>query len=232
MEEIMTNSSNTMISSLLNLPIFQAEWVLWLLFGLSAVSVAIIIERLVFYKRHSVNINSVRSSLEALLKKEDFDGAARLLSEHDSLATNVVLYGLRSHEMGADSVEDLLEGAARTETARYEKRLGVLATVASNAPFIGLFGTVLGIIRAFNDLSGNMNEASNAVMAGIAEALIATAVGLLVAIPAVVAFNAFKAKVKKFSDGAGLLAATLTSTLKAVYAEPHPVAATADGKER
>jgi biopolymer transport protein ExbB len=79
-----------------------------------------------------------------------------------------------------------------------------------------LFGTVLGIVRSFRDLSVNMAEASSAVMGGIAEALIATAVGLLVAIPAVIAFNVFKARVKEAVTDAQLLARTLLSQLKSV----------------
>jgi biopolymer transport protein ExbB len=73
---------------------------------------------------------------------------------------------------------------------------------------------VLGIIRAFKDLSRNLAEASSAVMGGIAEALIATAVGLLVAIPAVVAFNLLKSRVKHVADDGNLLAATLLASLK------------------
>ena len=212
----MAGNSGGLIDTLMGLPIFQAEWVLWLLIGLSIVSVAIMIERFIFYRRHSVDTGKIRNALAEMLTRGDFDGAAGMLQEHDSLETNVVLFGIKSHSLGPDSVEDLLAGAARTEQARFEKRLNVLATVASNAPFIGLFGTVLGIIRAFKDLAGNMSEASDAVMGGIAEALIATAVGLLVAIPAVVAFNIFKSKVKKFSDNAQLLAATLTASLKSL----------------
>ena len=77
-----------------------------------------------------------------------------------------------------------------------ERGLSILATVGSNAPFLGLFGTVLGIIQAFNDLAENTAEASEAVMAGISEALVATAIGLLVAIPAVVLYNGFSRWVK------------------------------------
>jgi biopolymer transport protein ExbB len=77
-----------------------------------------------------------------------------------------------------------------------ERGLSFLATVGSNAPFLGLFGTVLGIIKAFHDLAINTDEASEAVMAGISEALVATAVGLLVAIPAVVLYNVFSRWVK------------------------------------
>lgn len=220
----MTGTSHGIVSSLLDLPIFQAEWVLYLLIGLSVASIAVMLERFVFYRRHRVDIDEVRDELGRRLDAGDYDGAAEYLGRHDSLETNVVLYGLRRHHQGPESVEDLLGGAARKEKARFEKRLGFLATVASNAPFVGLFGTVLGIIRAFKDLVGNMAEASDAVMGGIAEALIATAVGLLVAIPAVVAFNAFKSKVSKLSDNMHLLAGTLLANLKAEDGHaPQPV---------
>ena len=214
----MHGSTNGIIETLLSLPIFQAEWVLWLLIGISVASVAIMIERAVFYRKHRVNVDDIKDRLSTHLNSGDFNAAATYLEKYDSLETNVVLFGLKSHSLGPESVEDLLSGAAQKEQARYDKRLGVLATVASNAPFIGLFGTVLGIIRAFKDLAGNMGEASSSVMAGIAEALIATAVGLLVAIPAVVAFNFFKAKVKKRGENLNLLSSILTANLKAAPA--------------
>jgi biopolymer transport protein ExbB/TolQ len=207
-----------MIETLLGLPIFHAEWVLYLLIGLSIASVAVIVERLVFYRRHAVDIEEVKKNFSKHLEAGDFESAARYLKEFDALETNVVLFGLRDHKSGAESVQDLIAGASGKETARFEKRLNFLATVASNAPFIGLFGTVLGIIRAFNDLSNNMTEASGAVMYGIAEALIATAVGLLVAIPAVVAFNVLKAKVKGLSDNLQLLTGILLANLKSYEA--------------
>jgi biopolymer transport protein ExbB/TolQ len=108
-----------------------------------------------------------------------------------------------------------MAGALGRERARYERGLNLLATIASNAPYVGLFGTVLGIVRAFRDLSANMAEASGAVMAGIAEALIATAIGLLVAIPALVAFNTFKQKVRNAVTDGQLLARLLLAHLKA-----------------
>lgn len=210
----MQNESN-LVEKLMSLPIFEAEWVLYLLLALSVISLVVMAERYLFYRRHRIDIEEVRSNLDKSLKRGDFEGAAQDLQKFDSLETNVVLFGLREYEGGPEAVEDLIAGAAQQEKARYEKRLNFLATVASNAPFIGLFGTVLGIIRAFQDLSGNMGEASGSVMAGIAEALVTTAVGLLVAIPAVVAFNVFKAKVKVLSNNMNLLARTLTARLKA-----------------
>ena len=211
----MNESAEGLIPTLMGLPIFQAEWVLWLLLALSVVSVGVMIERVLFYRRHRVDIESVRQKLSEHLKAGDFNAAAGFLSEFDSLETNVVLYGLRDYEQGPESVEDLISGATRRERARYERRLSFLATVASNAPFIGLFGTVLGIIRAFKELSSDMGEASSAVMGGIAEALIATAIGLMVAIPAVVAFNFLKGRVKATVDNMHMMAGTLLARLKA-----------------
>jgi biopolymer transport protein ExbB/TolQ len=218
----MPHDSSNLVSVLLGLPIFQAEWVLWLLIALSFASVAVMAERFVFYRKHAINAGAVRTRLAELLAAGNMQGAADYLSGFDSLETNTVLFGLRDYARGPEAVEDLLAAAARKERARYELRLNFLATIASNAPFVGLFGTVLGIIRAFKDLSGNIAEASSAVMGGIAEALIATAVGLLVAIPAVVAFNLLKAKVKHIADDANLLTATLLASLKSVDLRRQP----------
>ncbi len=198
----------------MKLPIFEAEWVLWLLIGLSVLSVAVMAERVVFFRRHAIDVTTVRRKFANLLAAGDMLGAATLLEGYDSLETNIVLFGVRDYARGPEAVEDLLQAAARKERARYERRLPLLATIASNAPFIGLFGTVLGIIRAFNDLSSNMADASGAVMSGIAEALLATAVGLLVAIPAVVAFNMLKSRVKGITDDGNLMAASLLAHLK------------------
>ena len=221
----MENNPAGLVPALLELPIFQAEWVLWLLIALSLASVAVMIERYFFYRRHAIDIHEVRSALSKFLAEGNLMGAAEFLQQYDSLETNTVLFGLRDYARGPDSVEDLLQAAARKERARYEQRLGFLATVASNAPFIGLFGTVLGIIRAFKDLSMHMSEASSAVMGGIAEALVATAVGLLVAIPAVVAFNMLKTRVKHIANDGNLLAATLLASLKSADANAEARAA-------
>jgi len=203
-----------LVGTLVGLPIFEAEWVLWLLILLSLISVTVMVERAVFYRRHAVNGDEIRLQLAKLLDAGDYAGAAEFLQKYDSLETNVVLFGLREYRKGPDAVEDLLTGAESKERMRYNRRLSFLATVGSNAPFIGLFGTVLGIIRAFQDLGANFADASGTVMAGIAEALIATAVGLLVAIPAVVAYNYFVGVVKDTVSNSILLSKTLLSQLK------------------
>ena len=207
--------SGTLVQTLLDLPIFESAWVLYLLILLSLASIAVMIERGVFYRSRAVDVDAIKAELTKQLDRGDFEAAAAMLKRHDALETNAVLAGLRAWDKGADSVEDLISGALGREKMRYEKRLGFLATLASNAPYVGLFGTVLGIIKSFRDLAINITEASQAVMAGIAEALVATAVGLLVAIPAVIAYNAFKGRVKRSVVDSEMLARVLLSNLKA-----------------
>jgi len=209
-----TNAAEGLVQRLLALPVFRSEWVLWLLLGLSLLSVAVMVERWFFYRRHKIDFEAVKEDFAKALDKGDFDAAAKLLAKHDSLETNVTLAGLRGYEKGPESVEDLIAGALSRGKAEYERRLSILATLASNSPYIGLFGTVLGIVRSFKEMSKDITNASSGVMAGIAEALIATAVGLLVAIPAVVAYNVFKGMVKDAVTNTDGLTRVLMAELK------------------
>jgi biopolymer transport protein ExbB/TolQ len=115
-------------------------------------------------------------------------------------------------------VEQVIASTVARERPQYERYLSFLGTLGNNAPFIGLFGTVLGIIKAFHDL-GNMGAKGAAiqqtVMAGISEALVATAVGLAVAIPAVVAFNVFNRQLKTLTSRTTALGHALVGSLRA-----------------
>jgi biopolymer transport protein ExbB/TolQ len=212
------NQDSGLIADLLALPIFETEWVLWALFGLSVLTVAVMIERAIFFRRSAIDIRYTRRHLDELLAAGDFAGAAELLGRRDALETNVALAGLVHYRRGAESVEALIEGAEAAESRRYRRGLGTLATIGSNAPFIGLFGTVLGIIKAFQELSAGSGAAGAGVMSGIAEALVATAVGLFVAIPALIAFNVFTSRLKQRSGDAATLSRTLLSHLKSEHA--------------
>jgi biopolymer transport protein ExbB len=109
----------------------------------------------------------------------------------------VALVGLAELPRGRVAAAEAMASTRSHERLAMEKHLGILGTLGNNCPFIGLFGTVLGIIKAFADLSHNQGGGAAVVMAGIAEALVATAVGLMVAIPAVVAYNIFQGRVRR-----------------------------------
>jgi biopolymer transport protein ExbB/TolQ len=209
-----TNAAEGLVQRLLSLPVFRSEWVLWLLLALSLLSVAVMVERWFFYRKRKINFEAVKDEFSKYLDKGDFDAAAKLLAKYDSLETNVTLAGLRGYEKGPESVEDLIAGALSRGKSEYERRLSILATLASNSPYIGLFGTVLGIVHSFKEMSKDITNASAGVMSGIAEALIATAIGLLVAIPAVVAYNVFKGMVKDAVTNTDGLTRVLMAELK------------------
>jgi biopolymer transport protein ExbB len=173
-----------------------SEWVLFVLLGLSVVSVAVMVERAIFLRARG-DTDALARQLESLLKDGDLAAARQAVSGKTGPEAMVAAAGLKNYERGSESVGAAMASAKARVRVDLERNLGVLGTLGNNAPFIGLFGTVLGIIKAFADLSRNSVGGAGAVMAGISEALVATAVGLMVAIPAVIAFNFFQGKVRK-----------------------------------
>lgn len=220
----MQDTNRELVERIMALPILQAEWVLWFLFALSILSLAIIVERAYFLFTRRADGDAVRKRLHQMLALSARAEAVRFLRESDSMETNVLARALAAADRGPEAVEELVRAAVSEERQRYERALPVLAIVGSNAPFIGLFGTVLGIIRAFKDLAGATNDAgtSEAVMSGVSEALVATAVGLLVAIPAVAAFNLIKARIRARVERADQLVRTLLAELKSDAPSPEP----------
>ncbi len=183
---------------LLSFTLVGSEWVLWLLVGLSVLSVAVMVERGLSMKGHVSDFEGLARRLLELLGQGDAAGARAAIGGPASPEARVGLVGLSEISRGRNAAVEAMASAKAQERLRLERNLGVLGTLGNNAPFIGLFGTVLGIIKAFADLAKNQGMGGAAVvMAGISEALVATAVGLLVAIPAVVAYNVLQGKVRR-----------------------------------
>jgi biopolymer transport protein ExbB len=176
---------------LLRITLSSAEWVLWLLVALSVASLAVILERAVFFRARRLQR---ADEIAQRLARGELDGLRTLVDGQLALEARVLQQGLGVLSQGPEMVEEVMAATMAAERPRYERYLSFLGTLGSNAPFIGLFGTVLGIIKAFNDLGAVAIRGSaiqQTVMTGISEALVATAVGLGVAIPAVVAYNLF-----------------------------------------
>ncbi len=187
----------TLTEKLFNIAQGGAEAILWLLLILSVVSVAMMLERFITLRQIKNSSARIRVRLRETLQSHNLDDLEELGKDRDSLEGRALSYGLRHvKENGANGVEEIFNSYAMMERPNLERSLSFLATVGTNAPFIGLLGTVLGIMKAFRDLAVNSASGNQAVMLGIAEALVATAVGLLVAIPAVIAYNYFQRQVK------------------------------------
>jgi biopolymer transport protein ExbB len=172
-------------------------WVLWLLVFLSVLSVAVMVERAIAMAGRVNDFDAISEKLRAALVQGDGKAARDLLGAPRSPEVRVALVGLDELPRGSTAAVEAMASARSRERLSLEKHLGILGTLGNNAPFIGLFGTVLGIIKAFADLAKNQGGGAAVVMAGIAEALVATAVGLLVALPAVVAFNIFQGRIRR-----------------------------------
>jgi len=174
-----------------------SDWVLWLLVLLSVLSVTVMVERAIVISGRSPRLQDLSERLLKLLASDDIGGARELLGPPRSPEVRVALAGLAELPQGRIAAAEAMASVRSHERLALEKHLGILGTLGNNCPFVGLFGTVLGIIKAFADLSHNQGGGATVVMAGIAEALVATAVGLMVAIPAVVAYNIFQGRVRR-----------------------------------
>jgi biopolymer transport protein ExbB len=178
-----------------------AEWVMWVLIALSVASVAVMLERARYYRSLDDDLEKLGEEVRALLRK---------------------------------SAEEAMSGATVRVKLNLERYLAFLGTVGNNAPFVGLFGTVIGIIQAFDKLRAGESAAhdaarraaqaggaaaptldTGAVMGTLAEALVATAIGLFVAIPAVAAYNYFQRRVKSIVASSDMLAHVVTASLAA-----------------
>lgn len=194
----------------LKVSLIGATSVLYLLIALSVLSVGIILERLWFYHNVAKGLAAFRQTVRLAAASGRWEDIRKYAEERmgkssggcpRDMETGVVSSLAASRvSMTTSTAPKALEELASDGMIRgklaWEEHLVILATIGSNAPFIGLFGTVLGIIKSFHSLSEQAGSGITTVTAGISEALVATALGILVAIPAVVAYNLFQRRIK------------------------------------
>ncbi len=173
--------------TMLNFALLGAGWVLWLLVALSLLCVAVGVERVVYFVVNRTPTAKFELAVGKYLGGGERSDLEQSLSSLGGIEARVLLAGL--HARVSAAARYAMQGTLLFEKLRLERGLIAVGTVASTAAFIGLFGTVLGIIQAFHSLSLETEEGAKTVMAGISEALVATAVALVVAIPSVVLYN-------------------------------------------
>ncbi|HEX2733300.1 MAG TPA: MotA/TolQ/ExbB proton channel family protein [Polyangiaceae bacterium] len=193
------------------------SWVLWLLFAFSITGLAIIIERVVCYWASRDDVNQLGKRLAPLLREQQWQAASKLLSESPSFEAKVALASLDRAALAqpsAASADELMLGAMELGRLELERYLGFLSTLGANAPFVGLLGTVIGIVHAFQQLDVSSGSLTEGLMAQIGESLIATAAGLIVALPAIAAFNLFRRVVQTRIARAEALRRTVLGCLR------------------
>ena len=187
---------------------------MYILILCSIVSIAVIIERMFYYSRRS---RFSRIDLMEQIRKECGRGqvlnAIGLCKNIDTPAARVALAGLNLHGHDEKLISNAMEREITVETVKLERFTSIVGTIGGTAVYIGLLGTVIGIMRAFNDIAKAGSGGMDVVTIGIAEALVCTATGLLVAIPAVVCFNWFSRKIDTFIVDMELAASELVDLL-------------------
>ena len=205
-----------MIERLSRVALLGSAWVLYVLFGLSIFSIGIMIERWMYFRIRRDDTDKLADSLIRHLRDNDVRGAEQLLAKSKSIEAAVVLPVLGWLEGGPGAVEEALDAEMRKKRRDLERGMTAMGTIGNNAPFVGLLGTVIGVIDAFHLLGAGQNkEAMGNVMSGISEALVATGVGLFVALPAVVAYNVMAKKVNEIEANVGVIGKQLLAYLKA-----------------
>ena len=168
--------------------------VMYPIFLCSIVALAVFIERLLVLRRKRIIPGEFVQAIEAQITAQDIKGAMAMCEKDDSSISNIFLSGLKNAGKGMWLVKEAIEERGGRESIILEKRVGILSTIAQLSPLLGLLGTVSGMIKTFNVIS--LQGVGNPTMlaGGISEALITTATGLCVAIPALVCYRIVKDK--------------------------------------
>lgn len=197
--------------------LFADQAILLLLLLTSIASIAIILERYFFIRKFSKTSQSVSSTLQAIVHNNKIDDIESIPNDPFSLEGQAAANSLKYlKDRGSKGLEEFFNTFVITQRPMIEKGMGFLATVGSNAPYVGLLGTVFGIMKAFRELSlaGSQANSQVMIMEGISMALVATGAGLFVAIPAVVAYNVYNRKIRYIYDNLDALKEILLAYAK------------------
>ncbi len=223
------------VKYLLKVALLGSSWVMYVLIALSVASIGAMVERFLFFRKHGRGGGDLGEAVCDLIENGDLEAAEGLLRRHPAVEGQVILAALRFSRGGPDALAAAIDSEMTKRRKDLERGMTLLGTLGNNSPFIGLFGTVIGVIVAFADLAeGTSKVAMDKVMGGIAEALIATGVGLFVAIPAVVAYNVFQKRITDIEDNVSATSKRLCAVLGMIgsfdrapdlptYASPEPI---------
>ena len=189
----MSNSNNLFVT------INNGGPVVYILAFCSIISISIIIERLIYYSRLSkIKRQHFMAEIRKDIDKGETKKAISLCDRVNAPFAKVVKAGLSLHGRNERLISQSMEREIVVETVKLERFISVSATIGSTAIYIGLLGTVLGIMRAFHDISLNGVGGINVIIGGISQSLVATAAGLIVALPALISYNYFVRRIDHF----------------------------------
>lgn len=173
------------------------EWVIYILLLCSVLALAVIIEKAVILRKEKKNFLEARITFQKMSVNPGLTEIQQELEQTPGFSAKVLLSILKNNSSDRSASEEEMNSVLFAEKQYLEKRILILGAMGSYAIYIGLFGTVLGVIKAFRDLAEQVGAGPEVVMQGLSEALIATAVGLMVAIPSVIAYTFYQNHIKE-----------------------------------
>lgn len=173
----------------------RSSFTMLILLVCSVVVLTFVFERWLYLKHTAINADRFFNRVREAFRREGLDVAISVCNDSVSPLAAVVRSGLEESSKNPKAAGELMEAIAMEKRVKLEKNLNILGTLGNIAPLIGLFGTVVGIIRAFHALSVSSSAGPSVISSGIAEALVTTASGLVVAVPAVIFYNYFLRRV-------------------------------------
>lgn len=192
----------------------KGGWAMIPIIFCSILTLAIIIERAKLFRKYRHNVDDVYTDITKHLNENNFEGAVFYCKKIVSPLTAVANKVLNSYQNKEKDLEKSVDEVVTDEMPKLEKNVGTLGIIANICPLLGLLGTVLGIIRSFSAISQQNLGDTTKLAAGISEALVATASGLIVAIPALAAYNYFQARIDTLSWGMDKIATKLINYLR------------------
>jgi biopolymer transport protein ExbB len=198
----------------------------------SLIALAVAIERLIALWGIAESSRSLADTIARHLLRGDVTAARTAAQRSDSMSADIFLAGFGRIERGGTALDAAVERERQQVGLKLKRNLWVLGTIGATAPFVGLFGTVSGIMRSFKDLGLDVSQGGSggtvAVMTGISEALVATAAGILVAVEAVILYNYFQARIARLGVELRLIADEFVELVRERPAQPTPLAATVE----
>ena len=219
MNDLSSAENSELVQRLLNSRLLHTDWVLYFLLAVFAIGVVVVLWKIVYFAMNAARARTARARVTELVAGGEWTAFTEGIEAVEGVEASVIKQALRFEANGPDVVEQQMEIALAAGKQRMDLGLTFLGTVGANAPFVGLYGTVGGIVKAFRDLSSETEAGLSAVIAGIAEALVATAIGLIVAIPAVVAYNYLQKQVKKTMNSSSAMNKQVLFRLRAAEEE-------------
>jgi biopolymer transport protein ExbB len=196
----------------------KGGWGMWPILAMSIFMVSILVERVWFiYIRSNINAEIFTRQILGMIAKRDLEHAINTCNSYDAPLSRIVAYGLRFAEQGGGAMQRATDEISLQELPRLEKRTPYLGMIANVSVLMGLLGTITGLILCFGSLSGTAAEKTAKLSQGISEAMNCTAFGLIVAIPALLAFSILNGKVQKLMGDVDFSVVRIINAVREAY---------------